>query len=148
MGAAGPINVLVNNAGVGLRNALEGVPMSMAREIFKTNTIGTMAMTRAVLPQFRERRLGVVINVSSSVTISRRMVSIAIASSVRGRNRPMTGRAVDRHGPRPTGPFRLSGGRYEVTGTHIEYWDDTGFIADGDFVDDVLHHAGMTLYRR
>lgn len=39
-------------------------------------------------------------------------------------------------------------GRYEVTGDHIEYWDDTGFTADGDFVDDVLYHAGMVLYRR
>jgi len=39
-------------------------------------------------------------------------------------------------------------GRYEVSGTHIEYWDDTGLTADGDFVDGVLHHAGMILYRR
>lgn len=39
-------------------------------------------------------------------------------------------------------------GRYEVTGTHIEYWDDTGFTADGDFIEDVLHHAGMILYRQ
>lgn len=40
-------------------------------------------------------------------------------------------------------------GRYEVTETHIEYWDDTGFTADGDFVDgDTLHHAGMVLRRR
>jgi hypothetical protein len=39
-------------------------------------------------------------------------------------------------------------GRYEVTGDHIAYWDDTGFTADGDFVDDVLYHAGMVLYRR
>ncbi|WFS01460.1 Atu4866 domain-containing protein [Rhizobium tumorigenes] len=38
-------------------------------------------------------------------------------------------------------------GRYEVSGTHIEYWDDTGFTADGDFIDGVLHHAGMVLYR-
>ena len=38
-------------------------------------------------------------------------------------------------------------GRYEVTGDHIEYWDDTGFTADGDFVDGVLHHAGMILRR-
>ena len=38
-------------------------------------------------------------------------------------------------------------GRYEITGTHIDYWDDTGFTADGDFVDGVLHHAGM-LFRR
>jgi hypothetical protein len=39
-------------------------------------------------------------------------------------------------------------GRYEVSGNHIECWDDTGFTADGDFVDDILHHAGMVLYRK
>jgi hypothetical protein len=39
-------------------------------------------------------------------------------------------------------------GRYEVRGTHIDYWDDTGFTADGDFIDDVLHHGGMILRRR
>jgi hypothetical protein len=38
-------------------------------------------------------------------------------------------------------------GRYTVTGNHIDYVDDTGFTADGDFIDDVLHHAGMLLYR-
>lgn len=40
-------------------------------------------------------------------------------------------------------------GRYEVTGTEIFYWDDTGFTADGVFVDpDTLHHGGMVLTRR
>jgi hypothetical protein len=39
-------------------------------------------------------------------------------------------------------------GRYEVKGNHIDYWDDTGFTADGDFIDGVLHHAGMILHRR
>lgn len=38
-------------------------------------------------------------------------------------------------------------GSYEISGTHIEYWDDTGFTADGDFIDGVLHHAGMILRR-
>jgi len=38
-------------------------------------------------------------------------------------------------------------GRYQITGTHIDYVDDTGFSADGDFIDGVLHHAGMILYR-
>lgn len=55
-----------------------------------------------------------------------------------------TGRYVEARGTRE----RAYEGRYEVTGTHIEYWDDTGFTADGDFIDDVLHHAGMILYRR
>ncbi|BBK35291.1 hypothetical protein STAQ_03690 [Allostella sp. ATCC 35155] len=40
-------------------------------------------------------------------------------------------------------------GRYEITGNRIEYWDDTGFRADGVFVEtDVLHHGGMVFRRR
>lgn len=67
--AAGPIDVLVNNAGIGWLNALEGTPMAAARELFETNTLGTIAMTQAVLPQMRGRRAGVIVNVSSSVTL-------------------------------------------------------------------------------
>ena len=39
-------------------------------------------------------------------------------------------------------------GQYRLVGDHIEYEDDTGFIADGDFKDGILYHAGMVLYRR
>ncbi|KAF1717178.1 Ketosteroid isomerase-related protein [Pseudoxanthomonas wuyuanensis] len=40
-------------------------------------------------------------------------------------------------------------GRYEVKGNHIDYWDDTGFTADGVFVDEnTLHHGGMIFRRR
>lgn len=66
--AAGPIDALVNNAGIGFLNALEGTPIDTARGIFETNTLGTIAMMRAVLPQMRERRAGVIVNVTSSVT--------------------------------------------------------------------------------
>ena len=66
---AGPVDVLVNNAGIGWLNAVEGTPMEIARDIFETNTLGTIAMTQAVLPQMRERRQGVVVNVTSSVTL-------------------------------------------------------------------------------
>lgn len=38
-------------------------------------------------------------------------------------------------------------GGYKVTGNHIDYKDDTGFAADGDFKDGILYHAGMVLYR-
>jgi hypothetical protein len=38
-------------------------------------------------------------------------------------------------------------GRYEVTGDHIDYWDDSGFTADGRFDGDVLHHGGYLFYR-
>lgn len=67
--AAGPIDVLVNNAGIGWLNALEGTPIDMTRAIFETNTIGTIRMVQAVLPQFRARRAGLIINVTSSVTM-------------------------------------------------------------------------------
>ena len=67
--AAGPIDVLVNNAGIGLRNALEGVSMETTRGVFETNTLGTIAMSRAVIPQMRARMAGTIINVSSSTTL-------------------------------------------------------------------------------
>ncbi|HEY8025923.1 MAG TPA: SDR family oxidoreductase [Burkholderiaceae bacterium] len=68
--AAGPIDVLVNNAGIGMLGALEGTAMETARDIFETNTLGTMAMTQAVLPQFRQAMAGVIVNVTSSVTFT------------------------------------------------------------------------------
>lgn len=38
-------------------------------------------------------------------------------------------------------------GRYEITGNRINYWDDTGFTADGEFRDGVLYHGGYIFYR-
>jgi NAD(P)-dependent dehydrogenase (short-subunit alcohol dehydrogenase family) len=67
--ASGPIDALVNNAGIGLFGAFEATPMATAREVFETNTFGVMAMTQAVLPRFRARRSGVVVNVTSSATL-------------------------------------------------------------------------------
>ncbi|MEJ5111500.1 SDR family oxidoreductase [Erwinia billingiae] len=67
--AAGPFDVLVNNAGIGLFGIFENLSLDTAREIFETNTFGTMAMIQAVLPQFREKQAGVIVNVTSSVTL-------------------------------------------------------------------------------
>ncbi len=66
---AGAVDALVNNAGVGMLNVLEGVDIAKARELFETNVLGTMAMTQAVLPGMRARRTGVIVNISSSVTL-------------------------------------------------------------------------------
>jgi len=67
--AAGPLDALVNNAGFGAALPVETTPMATIRELFETNTFGTIAVTQAVLPQFRERKAGVVVNVTSSVTL-------------------------------------------------------------------------------
>lgn len=66
---AGPIDVLVNNAGIGWFNALEGSPMPVVRDIFETNLFGAIATMQAVLPGMRERRSGVIVNIGSSSTL-------------------------------------------------------------------------------
>ncbi len=68
--AAGPIDVLVNNAGIGLFGAFEATPMATVRDVFETNTFGVMAMCQAVIPQFRARRAGTIVNVTSSATLA------------------------------------------------------------------------------
>ncbi|WP_263359093.1 SDR family oxidoreductase [Acidicapsa ligni] len=66
---AGHIDVLVNNAAFGLPSPVELVDLDTVRGMFETNTFGTLAMIQAVLPTFREGRSGVIINVTSSVTV-------------------------------------------------------------------------------
>ncbi len=66
---AGEIDVLVNNAGVGMLNALEGASREAIANLFATNTLGTIAMTQGVLPRFRARRSGTIVNITSAVTL-------------------------------------------------------------------------------
>jgi NAD(P)-dependent dehydrogenase (short-subunit alcohol dehydrogenase family) len=77
----GTIDVLVNNAGIGVVGAFEATPIATVREVFETNTFGVMATTHAVLPLFRERRCGVVVNVTSSVTLARMPLAAAYTAS-------------------------------------------------------------------
>jgi NAD(P)-dependent dehydrogenase (short-subunit alcohol dehydrogenase family) len=79
--ACGPVDVLVNNAGIGVIGIFEATPMSTVRELFETNTFGVMAMTQAVLPQLRQRRSGVVVNVTSSVTLAPMPLAAAYTAS-------------------------------------------------------------------
>jgi NAD(P)-dependent dehydrogenase (short-subunit alcohol dehydrogenase family) len=63
--AAGTIDVLVNNAGVGTGGPIELVPMAEVRRVFETNAFGPFRMMQAVLPQMRARGAGTIVNVSS-----------------------------------------------------------------------------------
>ncbi len=79
--AAGPVDVLVNNAGIGMVGAFEATPMSAIRTIFDTNSFGVMAMTQAIIPQMRERRSGTIINVTSSATLASFPLAAAYTAS-------------------------------------------------------------------
>ena len=61
----GSIDVLVNNAGYGYRAAVEEGSVADTQKLFDTNFWGPVALIKAVLPDMREKRNGVIINVSS-----------------------------------------------------------------------------------
>jgi NAD(P)-dependent dehydrogenase (short-subunit alcohol dehydrogenase family) len=79
--AAGQIDVLVNNAGIGVVGAFEATTMSHVRKIFDTNSFGVMAMAQAVIPQMRERRSGAIVNVTSSATLAPMPLAAAYTAS-------------------------------------------------------------------
>lgn len=61
----GAIDVLVNNAGYALVGAFEACSSEEIERQFATNVFGLMAVTRAILPHFRERRQGTLVNIAS-----------------------------------------------------------------------------------
>ncbi len=63
--AQGPVEVLVNNAGIGGAAPLELVPEDEHKQMFETNYFGAARCIQAVLPGMRERRSGAIVNITS-----------------------------------------------------------------------------------
>lgn len=65
LGRFGRIDVLVNNAGYGVRGAVETLDLAAVRDNFETNVFGLVGLTQLVLPHLRAQRSGRIVNVGS-----------------------------------------------------------------------------------
>ena len=78
---AGPVEVLVNNAGIGGASPLELTPMAEHKQMFETNYFGAVRCIQAVLSGMRERGAGCIVNITSAVGLQATPNQIAYSAS-------------------------------------------------------------------
>ena len=61
----GKLDILINNAGMGITGSIEDTPTNEMRKVFDTNLFGAIDVMKAVLPQMRAQKSGLIINVTS-----------------------------------------------------------------------------------
>jgi NAD(P)-dependent dehydrogenase (short-subunit alcohol dehydrogenase family) len=77
----GPVDVLINNAGIGGSSPLELTPEAEHRQMFDTNYFGVVSCIQAVLPSMRERNSGCIVNITSAVGLMATPNQIAYSAS-------------------------------------------------------------------
>jgi len=61
----GQLDILINNAGMGITGPIEETPTDEMRNVFNTNLFGAIDVMKAVLPQMRKQKSGLIVNVTS-----------------------------------------------------------------------------------
>ena len=77
----GPINILVNNAGISIKGAIEEISVEDYMKVIQINQAGTLMGMQAVLPSMKKAGGGSIINISSILGIAGREESVAYVSS-------------------------------------------------------------------
>jgi NAD(P)-dependent dehydrogenase (short-subunit alcohol dehydrogenase family) len=77
----GPVDVLVNNAGIGGASPLELTPEAEHKQMFETNYFGAVSCIQAVLPSMREQQSGCIVNITSAVGLQATPNQIAYSAS-------------------------------------------------------------------
>jgi short-subunit dehydrogenase len=123
----GPVDVLVNNAGVGMAGPVGRLDHAAAHRVFAVNYWGALHCIEAVLPGMRQRRNGLIVNVSSiigrramphtGVYCASKFALNALSESLRLEVRPDNVRVVTFY----PGVTATDFGRHELTGTAARY---------------------------
>jgi NAD(P)-dependent dehydrogenase (short-subunit alcohol dehydrogenase family) len=142
--ADGPVDVLVNNAGITGAGSVEETPLATWQAMFDTNVLGVVRCTQAVLPAMREARAGRIVNISSSSAITSpplmapyattKMAVEGISESLQAEVAPYGIRVIAIQAGTILTP---------IWGKHDAPSDDTAYPQARDFLLKVLSHQLM-----